>query len=122
MTKEDHEKLLRERDGYKAQALKKQAKKELESENDSKGADGTAPDDEKVKELVKQGLEEYSSSTKKALQSRAQEGFLREHPELVENEALHDEVLSHLNLRSEDRKSTRLNSSHIPLSRMPSSA
>ena len=41
-----------------------------------------------------------------------------ESPEIV-----HDiEVIDYLKNLGEDRKSTRLNSSHIPLSRMPSSA
>lgn len=110
LTKEEHEKLVRERDGYKAQALKKQATKDLSShrgeDNKGDGSDGAGEskslDDDKIKNLVKQELNEYSSSTKKALQSRAQEEFLREYPELVGNEASHDEVLSHLALRGDE--------------------
>ena len=46
---------------------------------------------------------------------------------LLQKKIIHDEIVSVVEaimteLKSRDRKSTRLNSSHIPLSRMPSSA
>ena len=49
------------------------------------------------------------------------ENYAKWCPEVIEIECL-SEAPVHQNSRGRDRKSTRLNSSHIPLSRMPSSA
>ena len=102
LPKDEHEKLVRERDDYKARTLKLSAKKDL---NDQDNDDDSAEENKAsvdIEAMIDKKLNDHSSSTKKVLETRAQEEFLREHPELVESGSLHDELLSHLNLRGDE--------------------